>query len=105
MPVQSFLCVLEMLKQLLFMKKKLYVMQPMYTTESDYLMTVVLTEKFKNHLLIETNCSLNIIGSHKLIGSDTIRRCGFVGVGVAFLEEVCHCGQALRCLLLKLLSV
>ena len=25
------------------------------------------------------------------IGSDTIRRCGFVGIGVALLEEVCHC--------------
>jgi hypothetical protein len=24
-------------------------------------------------------------------GSGTIRRCSFVGVGVAFLEEVCHC--------------
>jgi hypothetical protein len=26
-------------------------------------------------------------------GSGTIRRCGFVGVGVALLEEVCHCGM------------
>ena len=25
------------------------------------------------------------------MGSETIRRCGLVGVGVAFLEEVCHC--------------
>jgi hypothetical protein len=24
-------------------------------------------------------------------GSGTIRRCGLVGVGVALLEEVCHC--------------
>jgi hypothetical protein len=23
-------------------------------------------------------------------GSGTVRRCGFVGVGVALLEEVCH---------------
>jgi hypothetical protein len=23
--------------------------------------------------------------------SSTIRRCGLVGVGVALLEEVCHC--------------
>jgi hypothetical protein len=26
-----------------------------------------------------------------LLGSGTIRRCGLVGVGVALLEEVCHC--------------
>ena len=25
-------------------------------------------------------------------GSDTIRRYGLIGVGVALLEEVCHCG-------------
>jgi hypothetical protein len=25
------------------------------------------------------------------MGSGTIRRCGFVGIGVALLEEVCHC--------------
>ena len=25
-------------------------------------------------------------------GSDTIRRCGLVGVSVALLEEVCHYG-------------
>ena len=35
--------------------------------------------------------SLNVDPSHKLIGCDNIRRCGFVGVGMAFLEEVCHC--------------
>ena len=35
--------------------------------------------------------SWNMIGPHNLTGSGTIRRCGFVGVGVA-LEEVCHCG-------------
>ncbi|MGE9574344.1 hypothetical protein ACQP3C_25135, partial [Escherichia coli] len=28
-------------------------------------------------------------------GSGTVRRCGFVGVGVALLEEVCHCGDGL----------
>ena len=28
-------------------------------------------------------------------GSGTIRRCGLVGVGVALLEEVCHCGGGL----------
>jgi len=25
-------------------------------------------------------------------GTGTVRRCGLVGVGVALLEEVCHCG-------------
>ena len=29
-------------------------------------------------------------------GSGTIRRCGFVGVGVALLEEVCLCWGKLR---------
>ena len=37
----------------------------------------------------------NVIGSHSLIGSGTIRRYGFVGVGVVLLEEVCHCGGGL----------
>jgi hypothetical protein len=27
--------------------------------------------------------------------SGTIRRCGLVGVGVALLEEACHCGHEL----------
>ena len=31
--------------------------------------------------------SLNMLGP----GSGTIRRCHLLGVGVAFLEEVCHC--------------
>ena len=26
---------------------------------------------------------------HRLIGSGTVRRCGFVGVGVVLMEEVC----------------
>jgi hypothetical protein len=26
------------------------------------------------------------------LGSGTVRRCGLVGVGIAFLEEVCHFG-------------
>lgn len=30
-----------------------------------------------------------------LIGSYTIRRCGVVGIGMAFLEELCHCGGGL----------
>ena len=30
-------------------------------------------------------------------GSSAVRRCGFIGGGVALLEEVCHCGDgALR---------
>jgi hypothetical protein len=29
------------------------------------------------------------------IGSSTIRRCGHVGIGVALMEEVCHCGGGL----------
>ena len=35
--------------------------------------------------------SLNIIGTHKLIASGTIRRYGFGEIGMALLE-VCHCG-------------
>lgn len=30
-----------------------------------------------------------------LIQSDTIRRCGIAGVGLALLKEVCHCGGEL----------
>jgi hypothetical protein len=29
-------------------------------------------------------------------GSGTIRRYGLVGIGVALLEDVCHCGGGLR---------
>jgi hypothetical protein len=29
-------------------------------------------------------------------GSGTIRRCGLVGVGVALLEWVCHCGVGFK---------
>ena len=37
-------------------------------------------------------CSdLNMLGP----GHGTIRRCGLVEVGVALLEEVCHCGGGL----------
>jgi hypothetical protein len=28
--------------------------------------------------------------------SGTVWRCGLVGVGVALLEEVCHCGHGLE---------
>ena len=39
--------------------------------------------------------NLNIIGPHNLIGGGSIRMCGFVGVDMALLEEVCHCGCGL----------
>ena len=39
--------------------------------------------------------SLNVIAPHKLIGSGVIRRYSLVGVGVALLQEVCHCGNGL----------
>ena len=39
---------------------------------------------------------LNKNGPRRLIGSNTIRRYGLVGVGMAVLEEVCHWGRALR---------
>ena len=38
-------------------------------------------------ILIGLCGGLNMLGP----GSDTIRKCGLVGVGVALLEEVCHC--------------
>jgi hypothetical protein len=45
---------------------------------------------------------LNGYGPHRLmclnawpIENGTIRRCGLFGVGVALLEEVCHCGDGL----------
>lgn len=38
---------------------------------------------------------LNVIGSHNLIGNDTIRRCGFVAVDMALLKEVFPCGGGL----------
>jgi hypothetical protein len=33
-------------------------------------------------------------------GNGTIKRCGLVEVGVALLEEVCHCGCGFRTLFL-----
>ena len=39
--------------------------------------------------------NVNVTGPLKLIGSGAIRRCGFIGVGVALLEEVCQCGVRL----------
>ena len=35
--------------------------------------------------------SLNVIDLHRFIGSGVHRRCGFVAVGMALLEEVCYC--------------
>ena len=55
---------------------------------------------FEVFLYIDTNLRLfcciivvvlNVTGPHNLIGSGTIRRYGFVGVGVTLLEEMCHC--------------
>ena len=37
---------------------------------------------------VVTKCDgLSVLGP----GSGTIRKCGFVGVGATFLEDVCHC--------------
>ena len=38
---------------------------------------------------------LNVIGLHNLIGSGTIKRHGFAGVGVTLMEGVCDCGGGL----------
>ena len=43
--------------------------------------------------------SVAVVGPHMPIGSGTIRRHSFVGVGVALLEEVSHCGGGLASLL------
>lgn len=43
-----------------------------------------------------TECGgLNAVGPQNLVGSGTVRRCGFAGMGIAWLEEVCHCGVGL----------
>ena len=39
--------------------------------------------------------SLNVVGPCNLKGSVTLRRCDFVGVGMALLEEACHFGGRL----------
>ena len=36
--------------------------------------------------------NLNVIGHYNLIQNGMIRRCAFVGVDVALLKKVCHCG-------------
>ena len=39
--------------------------------------------------------SLNVFGPHKFIENGSTRKCGMVGVDMALLEEVCHCGSGL----------
>lgn len=59
--------------------------------------------KFFGEMSSVTFCgALNRYGSHRLmylnawpIVGGTVRRCSLAGVGVAFLEEVCHCGDGL----------
>lgn len=44
----------------------------------------------------ESECGgLNVFGPHKLTGNGTIRRCGFAGIGMTLLEQVCPCGGGL----------
>ena len=50
-----------------------------------------LTWSLETVSLTESGPSLRLF-SHNLIGSGTIRRYDFVRVGMALLEEVCHCG-------------
>jgi hypothetical protein len=50
--------------------------------------------------IVAAGGSLNMLGP---MGSGTIRKCGLVGIGVALLEEVCHCvGRFWGLLVLKL---
>ena len=53
-------------------------------------------------LLWESQCGgLNKNVPHRLMESGTIKKSGFVGVGVALLEEVCHWEWALGFQMLK----
>ena len=53
---------------------------------------MLISEEIQSGLFILTLCGgLNVLGP----GSDTIRRCDLVGVGMALLEEVCNCGGGL----------
>ena len=45
-------------------------------------------------MYIETTEVWNDLNMHSP-GNGTTRRCGLNGVGVALLEEVCHCGGGL----------
>ena len=49
----------------------------------------------ENGLFLRHFSSLNGNGPHKLIGSDTIRRCDLIEVGMALLEDVCYYGGSL----------
>jgi hypothetical protein len=51
---------------------------------------ILLQQWKKNHIFCGSG-GLNMLGA----GSGTIRRCGLVAIGVALLEEVCHCGSGL----------
>lgn len=53
---------------------------------------VVIRAQSLKYCFTPTCGSLGEIGSHKLIGRDTVRRCGFVAVGMALLEKVSYCG-------------
>lgn len=44
---------------------------------------------------VQISRSLNVIGPPKIMGSVTIRRCGFPRIGRATLEEMCHCRSGL----------
>ena len=55
----------------------------------------------KTNLNFSFSGSLNENGPHRPIGSDTIRKCGLVGVQVALMGEMCHLGWALRSQMLK----
>ena len=39
--------------------------------------------------------SLDVTGPHNLTGNGSITRCGFVGIGMILLEDVCYCGGRL----------
>ena len=58
-----------------------------------FLSTTFYAQKTLQHPFVFCiNGRLGLICPHDLIGSSTIRRGGFVGLGIALLEEVCHCG-------------
>jgi hypothetical protein len=48
-------------------------------------------------ILLYSSSSLRVCGGLNMLdpGSGTIRRCGLFGIGVALLEDVCHCGGGL----------
>lgn len=49
----------------------------------------------ESHIMIVQSWGLNKNGLHRFIRSGTIKKCGFVGVYVASLVEVDHCGGGL----------